>query len=288
MPPMVSYSINLEDVVLAKVFADCPTGFYVDVGANDPTTHSNTRHFYNLGWRGINIEPGTVFERLVAERPRDLNFPVAVSDVVGELTYHEYPAAHGFSGLQDRIPDAPPELLAGKTTRTVPVRRLRDILEEVNPPTIDFMGIDVEGHERRVLLGNDWTRWRPRVVFLEAVVQGSGEPCHHLWEDLLLAADYQLAYEDGLNRFYVRREDEHLIERFRPPCVFDQYTTHGEMLVRNELQLVKHEHQRVCNELSAIHRGVGARTLAIGLSVARLLQSTFGWTGQLLRPRKAA
>jgi FkbM family methyltransferase len=201
MQRMVSYSINLEDVVLAKVFSDFPTGFYVDVGANDPTIHSNTRHFYNLGWHGINIEPGNIFTRLATERTRDFNFAVAVSDVVGELTYHEYPAAHGYSGLEERLPLASPELLSGKTTRIVPVRRLRDIFAEVDPPTIDFMTIDVEGHERRVLLGNDWSRWRPRVVFLEAVIQGTGEPCHHLWKDILLSADYCFAYDDGLNRF---------------------------------------------------------------------------------------
>ena len=33
------------------------SGFYVDVGAGHPTEDSVTRHFYDLGWRGINVEP---------------------------------------------------------------------------------------------------------------------------------------------------------------------------------------------------------------------------------------
>ncbi|MGL4555435.1 MAG: FkbM family methyltransferase [Gemmataceae bacterium] len=284
MQRMVSYSINLEDVVLAKVFRDRPRGFYVDVGANDPTTHSNTRHFYDLGWSGINLEPGGLFPRLAEQRPRDRNFNVAVSDARGEMTYHEFPAAPGLSGLQDRVPDVPPGLLAGATARKVPVRLLRDVLEEAAPPAIDFMGIDVEGHERQVLLGNDWARWRPRVVFLEATVQGSGEPCHHLWEDVLVGAGYRFAYADGLNRFYVRAEDGGLIERFGPPCVFDHYITQRELLALDALEGLRREHSQVCAELNDLHRGVGRRTLAVGLRFARLLHATLG----LFRPKAAA
>jgi hypothetical protein len=38
-----------------------------------------------------------------------------------------------------------------------------------------------------------------------------------------LGAGYVFGYFDGLNRFYVREEDRHLLERFRlPPGVFDE------------------------------------------------------------------
>ncbi len=55
--PMVSYAQNGEDVVLARVFGDRRAGFYVDVGAGHPVVDSVTKHFYDLGWRGINVEP---------------------------------------------------------------------------------------------------------------------------------------------------------------------------------------------------------------------------------------
>ena len=51
------YSQYYEDYILAYVFKDHEHGFYVDVGANDPIVHSVTKHFYQLGWRGINVEP---------------------------------------------------------------------------------------------------------------------------------------------------------------------------------------------------------------------------------------
>ena len=77
---MISYAQNREDVLLARVFHDVKAGFYVDVGANDPEHCSVTKHFYDLGWRGINFEPGRVFEKLAAARPRDINLNVAASD----------------------------------------------------------------------------------------------------------------------------------------------------------------------------------------------------------------
>ncbi len=69
---------------------------------------------------------------------------------------------------------------------------------------IEFLKIDVEGHEHAVIEGADWSRWRPRIVLCEA--NGVEE-----WEPILLAADYIFALFDGVNRFYVRKEDEALL-----------------------------------------------------------------------------
>ena len=49
-----------------------------------------TRHFYERGWSGVNLEPiPRVFETLRAERPRDVNLNIGVSDRVGTLTLFE-------------------------------------------------------------------------------------------------------------------------------------------------------------------------------------------------------
>ena len=54
---MISYSQNFEDVLLNRFFKGKEEGFYIDVGAFDPVFLSDTKHFYDLGWSGINIEP---------------------------------------------------------------------------------------------------------------------------------------------------------------------------------------------------------------------------------------
>lgn len=43
------YSQNAEDVLLARCFEGQGTGFYVDVGAEDPIKGSVTKHFYERG-----------------------------------------------------------------------------------------------------------------------------------------------------------------------------------------------------------------------------------------------
>jgi len=224
--PMISYSQNREDVLLARVFNDVPFGFYVDVGACDPNHASMTKHFYEHNWTGINIEPGAVFEKLPPARPRDINLNVAASDVRGTLKFTEFPAGPALGSVNPTITEPMRAYTAGSYQRTVPARPLREILaEHADGKTIDFMSIDVEGHERNVILGNDWTRFRPRVLVVEATEPMDRAPTHQRWESLLLQADYLFAYFDGLNRFYVRKEDTALLERFAAPAnVFDDFT----------------------------------------------------------------
>jgi hypothetical protein len=51
----------------------------------------------------------------------------------------------------------------------VPTLPLAEILERHVPPgqTIDFMNVDVEGHDFEVLESNDWNRFRPQIIIVE-------------------------------------------------------------------------------------------------------------------------
>ena len=84
-----SYSQNREDVLLNRVFPS-ERGFYIDVGAADPVELSVTKAFYDRGWSGVNVEPQpTYFAAIAAERPRDTNLNLIVSDTAGEKTFYE-------------------------------------------------------------------------------------------------------------------------------------------------------------------------------------------------------
>ncbi len=88
--PFISYSQNREDVVLHRVFAGLRSGFYIDVGANDPVIASVTKAFSELGWRGINVEPvPSVFERLREDRPLDINLNLGVSNCSKTVAFFE-------------------------------------------------------------------------------------------------------------------------------------------------------------------------------------------------------
>jgi FkbM family methyltransferase len=222
----ISYAQNAEDVRLRRAFRDRSSGFYVDVGANDPVESSITKHFYDCGWRGINVEPAPdPYARIVANRKRDINLNVGCSNTNGSLKLHAMRSATGLSTFT-----ASEAAIHGRKgfefdTIDVPVTTLATICaEHVKDQTIDFLSIDVEGHEKEVLEGADFRRYRPRIIVIEATRPNTTEPSHQHWEHLILPNDYVFAVFDGLNRYYVRREDEQLVPDVAlAPNVFDDY-----------------------------------------------------------------
>jgi len=227
---MISYASNREDVLLNRLFPADYKGFYVDVGACYPCLGSLTAHFYARGWRGINIEPSESFGLFGEARSDDVNLQVALSNRAGSATFYEFSDAPGLSTFSRELA----EIGVAKSgfrcnARTVVVATLAEICRQHVRREIDFMSIDVEGHEREVLEGADWQKYRPRVVVIEATRPHTTETTHGQWEHLLLAADYLFACFDGLNRYYVRKEDQPLISRLAVPVnYFDDYVTYSE------------------------------------------------------------
>jgi FkbM family methyltransferase len=222
--PYVSYAQNREDVLLSRVFPGS-VGFYIDVGAADPVELSVTKWFYDRGWSGINIEPQTAYHAaLTAARPRDINLQMLLSDAPRELTFYEV-ADNPLLSTPDPA-TAEQSKAAGKSvvTKTVRAATLAEMCERYVRGPIDFLKIDVEGHEPAVLRGADFRRWRPVVLVIEATEAERPTPNHGTWEPLVLAADYRYATFDGLNRYYVRAEDAHLVPLLEVPVnLFDYY-----------------------------------------------------------------
>ena len=233
MTKMISYAQNREDVLLSRLFPQGYKGFYVDIGSNHPTHCSITRYFSGEGWTGINVEPGQIFSVLKEGRPNDINLNVAVSDKRGQATFFEYPDRSTDSTLCAAVADDNDHQFGATCNkRVVETRTLTDICDEyVGSRSIDFLAIDVEGHELNVVRGMDWRRWRPRVVIVEATRPHSSENADLTWEQMLLENDYLYAAFDGLNRFYVRKEDDSLLGLLKAPvCVFDEFTSYHHLL----------------------------------------------------------
>jgi FkbM family methyltransferase len=172
----LAYSQDGEDMILRRLFEGQKSGFYVDVGAHHPYRFSNTCYFHRRGWRGINIDPNPdAMEAFRGDRPSDVNVCVGVSDKAGDLLFHFFnePALNTFDAeLAAQRANLPDYRLIAK--KNVPVRRLDDLLVEYLPPNteIDFLSIDVEGLDLSVLRSGDWTRFRPRVLLVEARERG--------------------------------------------------------------------------------------------------------------------
>ncbi|CUU79955.1 methyltransferase%2C FkbM family [Campylobacter hyointestinalis subsp. hyointestinalis] len=180
-----SYSQEGEDMILNRLFEYKNNGFYVDIGAHHPFRFSNTYLFYKKGWRGINVDamPNSmkVFNKF---RPRDINIECGVANISKLndrknkrpiMTYYIFnePALNGFNvGLEEKFKNHPQFFLERKVQ--IPVFSLEEILENNLPKntTIDFMSIDVEGLDYEVLQSNNFEKYRPNVLLVEAWESG--------------------------------------------------------------------------------------------------------------------
>lgn len=253
--------------MLERFFQDKKSGFYVDIGAWDPNAYSVTRHFYLRGWRGLNVEPiASRHEMFVAERPRDINLRALVGSAKGMTTFFECVEE---DYLSTTMPDVA-ELLRSRGLTVneydVDVEHLDALLERHCPKEIDFLKIDVEGAEADVLKTIAFKKFRPRALVIESTIPGSGlkswdEPDAYgtwaEWEDGVLSKDYVFARFDGLNRYYVRREDAALADRLAlPPGIFDGIDPSFLPQVQLDARLRVIEHQEI--QLAELHARIEA------------------------------
>src|SRR5579871_535028 len=199
--------------MLARAFPGA-TGFYVDVGANDPDIDNVTRVFYERGWSGINVEPLSANSaELRKKRPRDMNLEIAVGEKEGEITFYEIGKWHGYSTTDPTIAKQHRADGLEVVEHKVPVRKLAAVLDEhAAGRAIDFLKIDVEGTELSVLRGADLRRHRPKIIVLESkmpvtinMVDRVDEVPDRVEEysDFLAPLGYHFVYHDGLASFFL-------------------------------------------------------------------------------------
>lgn len=147
-------------------------GFYIDVGAHHPASNSNTWHFYQRGWWGINVDatPGSM-ESFRVLRPRDVNLECCVvpKETGPEAFYcFENPLLNTLDAEQ-----AAAIQVSGRSRllrkAEVPCATLNALLAAHAPMDrrVELLSIDIEGVDEQVLRTLDWAVWRPRVVVFE-------------------------------------------------------------------------------------------------------------------------
>lgn len=196
----VSYSQFGEDILIDFLTRGQNQGFYIDVGAFHPIALSNTYALYERGWRGINLDARVgavnVFN---AYRPRDINLGLAVSDACGRQPLYVFhrPEYTTLDAAVAKCLQQQGHIL--KATLEVPVTTLAQVCEQNLPAetTVDFLNIDVEGIDERVLHGNDWDRCRPRVIALERHALSLEDVCSDTSVEFLSNLGYEAVGKCG-------------------------------------------------------------------------------------------
>ena len=171
------------DKKLISVIGD-HQGFFVELGANDGISQSNTKHLEMFhGWRGVLIEPypGN-YRKLSRTRSSSSHFVNAAcvsfefpKDEM-ELTYSDLMTVpmEGASDVADRKRHAESGkkwLRGHETVKTflARARTLTAILDEANAPkVIDLLSLDVEGGEIEVLNGVAHATYRFKWILVES------------------------------------------------------------------------------------------------------------------------
>lgn len=215
----IYYSQTYEDYILAYVFKNMDTGFYVDVGANDPNIFNVTRFFYERGWRGVNIEPNVdLFKKIVQYRPRDFNYNYGISNAEGNFKFYQQTKDDDhlmpLSTFDKAIAERHKKEGINFTEILVPITTLNNLLAKIAIPEITFISIDVEGFEKQVIESINLAKYRPVVLCIEATQPGTDIPSYMGWEKIVLDNNYVLAMSDGMNRYYLHKSHIELLPRF--------------------------------------------------------------------------
>jgi FkbM family methyltransferase len=199
-----------EDHILAEIFGERVHGYCVEVGANDGRTGSASYLFEKRGWECLLVEPIPVLAEEIRKYRACRVVNCAASSREGEATFFVADSVEAVSTL-DLTPKRAEWIgRVGGTIKEITVRTatLNSLLEEAGFGELDFVTIDVEGHELSVLEGFDLERYRPRIVILEDnSIDGEVRVSRHM-----TAHGYVHFKRTGVNEWYARESDAELVK----------------------------------------------------------------------------
>ena len=214
---------SCQIVTLSRLFerflGSRTSGLFVEVGAFDGISYSNTWGLAEQGWEGLMVEP---IPDLAAKcRHNHRNHPrvhvveTAIGDhqgvaslvLAGALTTANHDQAAEYRRMDFFRASVP----ATDTLIDVPMTTLDSLLEDREVPAeFDLLVVDVEGYEGAVFAGFSLARWSPKMLIVELMDT-------HPELSLTAAADaqlsteiqavgYRIVYKDHINTVFVREQ----------------------------------------------------------------------------------
>ena len=210
-----------EDRILWQVFRRRPTGYFIEVGAYDGVTLSNTYFLEQMGWSGLLIEPiHALCQKAADARPKSRIVHGACSKRGSRGTTkftvtQNVPVLSFLQADQEHVDRC---IREGATLVEieVPLVTLDDVLRHERRNTaagagpwvpnegwkIDLVSIDTEGCELDVLDGFSLERFKPRVLVIE-----NDRPAGEEIEPYLKRRGYRKFHRQKINDFYARIDD---------------------------------------------------------------------------------
>lgn len=204
-----------QDAVVFQLLKDIKEGVFVDIGANDGVTYSNSLLFEEAGWSGICVEPHPiVFEVLKEKRTCNLlNACISDEDKMVDFLVVEG-GANMLSGILefldqrslDRIDREIKDNEGNK--KIIPIESISStsLLRRFNYDHIDFLSVDTEGCELLILKSINLKKIQVTVISVE---NGSRSP--EIF-NYLNKVGYDLFKCVGCNEIYISNELQSKLE----------------------------------------------------------------------------
>lgn len=171
----MNFSQNNEQEVILDYFKNQPEGCFLDIGANDGQTLSNSRALALSGWSGVCVEPAPdPFQKLetIYDGSKVLVFECAIGKENGKMPFH-ISGTHlhkGDSGLLSTL--EPDEMKRWKGTEQfieseVDVLTWPSFYKGCGVETFDFISIDAEGLDYFILNQMDLKAMATKLVCVE-------------------------------------------------------------------------------------------------------------------------
>jgi FkbM family methyltransferase len=181
--------------IIDLVFPNKRSGFFVELGAYDGIHYSNTLVLENgYDWRGILIEPDPHLYNLLKNNRKS----ACVNACIGSDEDEGLTVKFESDGMLGRVVDSNNKLT--QNAIDVIVKPLHKVLLENNAPSIiDYLSLDVEGYEDKVLLNFPFDRYK----FLAMTIERPSMPL----KDKLRENGYFLVQEiPTVDAFYIHND----------------------------------------------------------------------------------
>lgn len=171
----VTFSQFGEDIIMLRMLERYKVKniTYLDIGANEPISSSNTYTFYLRGYYGVLIEPNAdLCKQLKKVRPNDkvLNFGIGDKNQT-EADYYmfgeKHTALNTFS--ENEAKSSEKEGVPIQKIIRLPLKDINDVISEnfTGAPTI--ISLDVEGLDEAILRKLDFDKYQPLLICVETV-----------------------------------------------------------------------------------------------------------------------